>query len=100
MISRKLFATCDYIGWILHNSAYYKEEEDKILYIEFSKDILIFVFSFNIFMKILREIYDWYLSFKIYVKELKQVKNKLILHNSIKVLYQKFDFKFLTVILK
>lgn len=77
MISRKLFETYDYIGWILHNFAYYREEEDKILYVEFSKDIFISVFSLNILIKILKEVYDWYLSFKYYVKEVKQMKNKL-----------------------
>jgi len=77
LISRKLIATYDYIGWILQNSAYYKEEEDQILYIEFCKDIFIILFLLNIFMKIIREINDWYLSFKSSVKELKEVKNKL-----------------------
>ena len=77
LISRKLFATNDYIGYILHKWAYYKEDEDKILYFEFTKDMFLCVFSLNILMKIFKEIYEWYLSFKQYANEVKQARNRL-----------------------
>jgi hypothetical protein len=77
MISRRLFATNDYIGWILHKTQYYNEYDDTFLYFNFLKDLFIILYFIRLFIKILKEIYDWYLSFKYYLKEIKQCKNKL-----------------------
>jgi hypothetical protein len=38
MISRKLFSTNDYIGWILDSTPYYNEKDDSVSFFEISKD--------------------------------------------------------------
>ena len=77
MISRKLYATKDYIGWLLHNSPYYIEEDDKISYYHVSKDGVIIILLIRLLIVLLRETYDWYLSFKYHIKEIKQCRNKV-----------------------
>lgn len=77
MISKKLLETYDYMGLFIHKLSYYNEEEDIFDYFGFTKDTLIILFLIRSIVKIMKETYIWYLSFKYYVKEIQQCKNKL-----------------------
>jgi len=77
MISKKLLETYDYIAFFYFRGSYYNEEEDTFNFFGFTKDTLITVFLIRYFIKIIKETYILYLSFKYYVKEIQQNKNKL-----------------------
>jgi hypothetical protein len=77
MISRKLLETYDYVGFILHKTSYYNEQEDGFYFFGFTKDSLIIFYIKRSFVRMIKEIYTWYLSFKYYVNEVQECTNKL-----------------------
>ena len=77
MISRKLLETNDFVGFFLQKSSYYNEEQDIFHLYDFIKDTLIILYFIRLLVKLIREGYIWYLTFKYYVKEVQQCKNKL-----------------------
>ena len=77
IISKRLYEDKDLIGWVLHKTKYYNEEHDSFLYFDFSKDFFICLFILRLLIIIVKEINDWYLSFRMHIAEIKQYKNKL-----------------------